>query len=187
MTNQYIKKGHGFFRKKKWAKGLASGIALGAAITVSGAVYADDATNTVETQPEVTVVSNSNATNLADAQADNSQEHTDLTNQAETQTGQLTEKVTSDGLDQSVAGAKQAGVEVDENGTVTHSSYSDAQADLAKQKEAIDQATETQKTVDSSKVAAEEGAKAVGVDVSTEGRKSAKTYTSVEDAKKTSR
>ncbi|MCF2567535.1 histidine kinase, partial [Streptococcus pasteurianus] len=89
----------------------------------------------------------------------------------------------SDGLDQSVSDAKQAGVEVDENGTVTHSSYADAQADLAKQKEAIDQATETQKTVDSSKVAAEEAAKAVGVDVSTEGIKSAKTYTSVEDAK----
>ena len=49
MTNQNTQNGHGFFRKKKWAKGLASGIALGAAITVSGAVYADDATNTVET------------------------------------------------------------------------------------------------------------------------------------------
>ena len=144
MTNQNTQNGHGFFRKKKWAKGLASGIALGAVVTISSAAYADDATNTVETQPEVTVVSDSNATNLAETQADNSQSHTDLTNQSGEQTGQLTETVTSDGLDQSVSDAKQAGVEVDENGTVTHSSYAGAQADLAKQKEAVDQATETQ-------------------------------------------
>lgn len=183
MTNQNTQNGHGFFRKKKWAKGLASGIALGAAITVSGAVYADDATNTVETQPEVTVVSDSNATNLAQAQADNSQSHTDLTNQSGEQTGQLTETVTSDGLDQSVSDAKQAGVEVDENGTVTHSSYADAQADLAKQKEVVDQVAETQKEVDNVKATAEEAAKAAGVEVSNEASKSAKTYTSVEDAK----
>lgn len=183
MTNQNTQNGHGFFRKKKWAKGLASGIALGAAITVSGAVYADDATNTVETQPEVTVVSDSNATNLAQAQADNSQSHTDLTNQSGEQTGQLTETVTSDGLDQSVSDAKQAGLEVDENGTVTHSSYADAQADLAKQKEVVDQVAETQKEVDNAKATAEEAAKAAGVEVSNEASKSAKTYTSVEDAK----
>lgn len=183
MTNQNTQNGHGFFRKKKWAKGLASGIALGAAITVSGAVYADDATNTVETQPEVTVVSDSNATNLAQAQADNSQSHTDLTNQSGEQTGQLTETVTSDGLDQLVSDAKQAGVEVDKNGTVTHSSYADAQADLAKQKEVVDQVAETQKEVDNAKATAEEAAKAAGVEVSNEASKSAKTYTSVEDAK----
>lgn len=188
MSNQFIqqsqtKKGHGFFRKKKWAKGLASGIALGAVVTFSSSAYADDIANTVDTQPEVTVVSDSNATNLADAQADNSQEHTDLTNQSGEQTGQMTDKVTSDGLDQSVSDAQAAGVEVDQNGTVTHSSYADAQADLDKQKEAIDQATETQKEVDNAKATAEEAAKAAGVEVSTEASKSAKTYTSVDDAK----
>lgn len=182
MTNQNTQNGHGFFRKKKWAKGLASGIALGAVVTISSAAYADDATNTVETQPEVTVVSDSNATNLAETQADNSQSHTDLTNQSGEQTGQLTETVTSDGLEQSVSDAKQAGVEVDENGTVTHSSYADAQADLAKQKEAVDQATETQQAVDSAKATAEEAAKAAGVDVSTEANSQAKTYTSVDEA-----
>lgn len=182
MTNQNTQNGHGFFRKKKWAKGLASGIALGAVVTISGAAYADDATNTVETQPEVTVVSDSNATNLAETQADNSQLHADLTNQSGEQTGQLTETVTSDGLDQSVSDAKQAGVEVDENGTVTHSSYADAQADLAKQKEAVDQATETQQAVDSAKATAEGAAKAAGVDISTEAGSQAKTYTSVDEA-----
>lgn len=182
MTNQNTQNGHGFFRKKKWAKGLASGIALGAVVTISSAAYADEATNMVETQPEVTVVSDSNATNLAETQADNSQSHTDLTNQSGEQTGQLTETVTSDGLDQSVSDAKQAGVEVDENGTVTHSSYAGAQADLAKQKEAVDQATETQKEVDNAKATAEEAAKAAGVDVSTEASSQAKTYTSVDEA-----
>ena len=182
MTNQNTQNGHGFFRKKKWAKGLASGIALGAVVTISGAAYADDATNTVETQPEVTVVSDSNATNLAETQADNSQSHTDLTNQSGEQTGQMTEKLTSDGLDQAVSNAQSAGVEVDQNGTVTHSSYADAQADLAKQKEAVDQATETQQAVDSAKATAEEAAKAAGVDVSTEASSQAKTYTSVDEA-----
>ena len=74
-------------------------------------------------------------------------------------------------------------VEVDENGTVTHSSYADAQADLAKQKEVVDQAAETQKEVDNAKATAEEAAKAAGVEVSNEASKSAKTYTSVDDAK----
>ena len=183
MTNQNTKNGHGYFRKKKWAKGLASGIALGAVVTISSVAYADDATNTVETQPEVTVLSDSNATNLAETQADNSQSHTDLTNQSGEQTGQLTETVTSDGLDQSVSDAKQAGVEVDENGTVTHSSYADVQADLAKQKEAVDQATETQQAVDSAKATVEGAAKAAGVDISTEASSQAKTYTSVDEAK----
>ncbi|XMB82731.1 hypothetical protein QN329_04115 [Streptococcus agalactiae] len=165
MSNKFIqqsqiKKGHGFFRKKKWAKGLASGIALGAVVTFSSSAYADDIANTVDTQPEVTIVSDSNATNLADAQADNSQEHTGLTNQSGEQTGQMTDKITSDGLDQSVSDAQTAGVEVDQNGTVTHSSYADAQADLAKQKEAIDQAVETQKEVDNAKATAEEATKA---------------------------
>lgn len=173
--------GHGYFRKSK-AYGLISGLALGAVAVTTTAVSADETTATIDTQPDVTVVSDSNATNLAETQADNSQSHTDLTNQSGEQTGQLTETVTSDGLDQSVSAAKQAGVEVDENGTVTHSSYAEAQADLAKQKEAIDQATETQKEVDNAKATAEEAAKSAGVDVSTEASSQAKTYTSVDEA-----
>lgn len=180
MTNQNTQNGHGFFRKKKWAKGLASGIALGAVVTISSAAYADDATNTVETQPEVTVVSDSNATNLAETQADNSQSHTDLTNQSGEQTGQLTETVTSDGLDQSVSDAKQAGVTVSTGDTVTHGSLADAQADLNNQQAAVDQATETQKAVDNQTATATETAKQTGVEVTTSD---SKTYTSTVDAK----
>lgn len=182
MNRKKQLQGHGYFRKSK-AYGLISGLALGAVAVTTTAVSADETTATIDTQPEVTVVSDSNATNLAETQADNSQSHTDLTNQSGEQTGQLTETVTSDGLDQSVSDAKQAGVEVDENGKVTHSSYADAQADLAKQKEAVEQATETQQAVDSAKATAEEAAKAAGVDVSTEASSQAKTYTSVDEAK----
>ena len=179
MTNQNTQNGHGFFRKKKWAKGLASGIALGAVVTISGVAYADDATNTVETQPEVTVVSDSNATNLADAKADNSQEHTDLTNQSGEQTGQLTETVTSDGLDQSVSDAKEAGVEVSTGDIVTHDSLSDAQADLNSQTETVNKVTETQKEVEAATTSATEAAKQAGVEVTTSD---SKTYTSTEEA-----
>ncbi len=182
---QFIQKGHGYFRKSK-AYGLVSGIALASAagaLLVTTSVSADEVTDTVNAQPDVTVVSDSNATNLSETQAENSQSHTDLTNQSGEQTGQLTEKVTSDSLDQSVTDAKQVGVEVDENGMVTHSSYADAQADLAKQKEVVDQATETQQAVDSAKATAEEAATAAGVDVSTEASSQAKTYTSVDAAK----
>ncbi|MBX4366008.1 hypothetical protein K4H01_26700, partial [Mycobacterium tuberculosis] len=41
-------KGHGYFRKKKWAKGLVSGIALAGAVAFSsGAVLADEVTSPV--------------------------------------------------------------------------------------------------------------------------------------------
>ncbi|MCL4890053.1 SspB-related isopeptide-forming adhesin [Streptococcus gallolyticus] len=179
MTNQNTQNGHGFFRKKKWAKGLASGIALGAVVTISGAAYADDATNTVETQPEVTVVSDSNATNLSEAQADNSQSHTDLTNQSGAQTGDLTNTVTSDSLNQSVSAAQKAGVDVTTGDTVTHDSLAEAQTDLNNQQVAVDQATETQKAVDEATAKATEAAQQSGVDVTTSN---SKTYTSTEEA-----
>lgn len=179
MTNQNTQNGHGFFRKKKWAKGLASGIALGAVVTISGVAYADDATNTVETQSEVTVVSDSNATNLAETQADNSQSHTDLTNQSGEQTGQLTETVTSDGLDQSVSDAKESGVEVSTGDIVTHDSLADAQADLNSQTETVNKVTETQKEVAAATTTATEKAQQSGVEVTTSD---SKTYTSTEEA-----
>lgn len=56
MNQKEQLKGHGYFRKKKWAKGLASGIALGAAvITFAGAtgVSADETTATTDNTTEV--------------------------------------------------------------------------------------------------------------------------------------
>ena len=56
MNQKKQLQGHGYFRKKKWAKGLASGIALGAAvITFAGAtgVSADETTATTDNTTEV--------------------------------------------------------------------------------------------------------------------------------------
>ena len=70
MNQKKQLQGHGYFRKKKWAKGLASGIVLGAVvITFAGAtgVSADEPT-TREAQTEV-VTSQSESTNDNNAYA----------------------------------------------------------------------------------------------------------------------
>lgn len=171
--------GHGYFRKSK-AYGLISGLALGAVAVTTTAVSADETTATVETQPDISVVSNSNATNLSDPQADNSEAHDTLTTQAGSQSGDMTNSVTSDTLNQSVSAAQKAGVDVTTGDTVTHDSLADAQADLNNQQAAVDQATETQTAVDEATAKATEAAQQSGVDVTTSN---SKTYTSIEDAK----
>ena len=170
--------GHGYFRKSK-AYGLISGLALGAVAVTTTAVSADETTATIDTQPDVTVVSDSNATNLSEAQADNSQSHTDLTNQSGVQTGDLTNTVTSDSLNQSVSAAQKAGVDVTTGDTVTHDSLADAQADLNSQEQAVETATEAQKAVDEATAKATEAAQQSGVDVTTSN---SKTYTSTAEA-----
>nr|MDK8248088.1 hypothetical protein [Enterococcus faecalis] len=84
------------------------------------AVSADETTATIDTQPDVSVVSESNATNLSDTQTDNTEVHDALASQSGTQTGDLTNTMTSDTLNQSVSDAKEAGVEVSTGDTVTH-------------------------------------------------------------------
>lgn len=173
--------GHGYFRKKKWAKGLATGITLGTAITFVGAgvVSADEVTDTVNTQPDIEVVSESNATNLSEVQANNSQAHDELASQSGTQTGDLTNTVTSDTLNQSVSEAEKAGVEVAQGNTITHDSLSEAQNDLNSQTQAVNDTTNTQKAVDSQTAKAQEAATNSGVTVTpSEG----KTYTDLNEA-----
>lgn len=167
MNQKEQLQGHGYFRKKKWAKGLATGITLGTAITFVGAgvVSADETTETVNTQPEITITSDSNATNLSDTQADNSEAHDDLATQSGTQSGNMTNSVTSDTLNQAVTEAEKAGVEVAQGSTVTHDSLSDAQADLNSQNQAVTDATNTQKAVDSQAAKAQEAAKQAGVTI----------------------
>ncbi|WP_157783297.1 hypothetical protein, partial [Streptococcus agalactiae] len=70
-------KGHGYFRKKKWAKGLASGIALAGAVAFSsGAVFADETTSSapIEAEPQavVTQPESTNDNNVYAAQANTS-------------------------------------------------------------------------------------------------------------------
>ncbi|MCC9795091.1 LPXTG cell wall anchor domain-containing protein [Streptococcus agalactiae] len=171
--------GHGYFRKSK-AYGLISGLALGAVAVTTTAVSADETTEMVNTQPDITITSESNATNLSAPQADNSEAHDDLATQAGSQSGDMTNSVTSDTLNQAVTEAEQAGVAVSTGDTVTHESLADAQADLNNQQAAVDQATETQKAVVNQTATATETAKQTGVEVTTSD---SKTYTSTVDAK----
>ncbi|HEP2676593.1 TPA: LPXTG cell wall anchor domain-containing protein [Streptococcus pyogenes] len=174
-------KGHGYLRKSK-AYGLVSGIALAGAagaLLTTNAVSADEVTDTVNTQPDIEVVSESNATNLSEVQANNSQAHDELASQSGTQTGDLTNTVTSDNLNQSVSEAQKAGVEVAQGNTVTYDSLSEAQNDLNSQTQAVNDATNTQKVVDSQTAKAQEAATNSGVTVTpSEG----KTYTDLNEA-----
>ena len=175
---QISSKGHGYFRKSK-AYGLISGLALSAVAVTTTAVSADETTATIDTQPDVSVVSESNATNLSDIQTDNTEVHDALASQSGTQTGDLTNTVTSDTLNQSVSDAKEAGVEVSTGDTVTHDSLADAQADLNSQTETVNKVTETQKEVAAATTTATEAAKQAGVEVTTSD---SKTYTSTDEA-----
>ncbi|WP_032459656.1 hypothetical protein, partial [Streptococcus agalactiae] len=68
-------KGHGYFRKKKWAKGLVSGIAItGAVVFSSGAVFADETTSSAPIEPQavVTQPESTNDNNVYAAQANTS-------------------------------------------------------------------------------------------------------------------
>lgn len=175
---QISSKGHGYFRKSK-AYGLISGLALSAVAVTTTAVSADETTATIDTQPDVSVVSESNATNLSDTQTDNTEVHDALASQSGTQTGDLTNTVTSDTLNQSVSDAKEAGVEVSTGDTVTHDSLADAQADLNSQTETVNKVTETQKEVAAATTTATEAAKQAGVEVTTSD---SKTYMSTDEA-----
>ncbi|HEM2786542.1 TPA: LPXTG cell wall anchor domain-containing protein [Streptococcus suis] len=133
-------KGHGFFRKKKWAKGLACGVTLMGVTVFSNVALADEIVT--ETTPVVEVVNPNPATNLETVQEAPSVES--LATQAETgqKTGELTSPVTSTELDKAVTDAKDAGVTVTEDSkTVVYDNLDQAQADLAKQAEAVKEAT----------------------------------------------
>ncbi|MFM0611607.1 GbpC/Spa domain-containing protein [Streptococcus suis] len=133
-------KGHGFFRKKKWAKGLACGVTLMGVTVFSNVALADEIVT--ETTPAVEVVNPNPATNLETVQEAPSAES--LATQAETgqKTGELTSPVTSTELDKAVSDAKEAGVTVTEDSKpVVYDNLDQAQADLAKQAEAVKDAT----------------------------------------------
>lgn len=173
-------KGHGYLRKSK-AYGLISGLALGAVAVTTTAVSADETTATIDTQPDVSVVSDSNATNLSDTQADNTEAHDNLAAQAGTQTGNLTEQITSPVLNQAVSDTQNAGVTVNQGQTVTHDSLADAQADLNSQTQTVTDATTAQTTIDSTQNEAIKNAQAAGVTVT---QSEGKMYTDPKEALK---
>ncbi|MBM7312227.1 LPXTG cell wall anchor domain-containing protein [Streptococcus suis] len=130
--------GHGFFRKSK-AYGLVCGIALfGAMVTTS--VSAEEIVT--ETTPAVEVVNPNPATNLETVQETPSAESLATQAEAGQKTGELTSPVTSTELDKAVSDAKEAGVTVTEDSKpIVYDNLDQAQADLAKQAEAVKEAT----------------------------------------------
>lgn len=146
-------KGHGFFRKSK-AYGLVCGVTLTmGALALSNAVSADEALADV-----------TGATNLAVAPVP-SPSNTDLANQADTQTGNITTPITSSSLDEAVATATDTGVGLNTTGTVTYDNLNQATADLEKQEATVEKATETQVAVDTALNQAKAEAEATGVQV----------------------
>ena len=124
--------GHGYFRKKKWAKGLASGIAIAGIVAFSaGSAFADEAV-----QPESKNDNNMYATQAGKA------------------TGSQSVAIDNGAVTKAASTAKQAGVVVSETssvdkGTNTTSSSlekskSDIKQDQAKQVKALEDTTAKQ-------------------------------------------
>ena len=128
-------KGHGYFRKKKWAKGLASGIALAGVVAFStGAVFADDVTTTTPSSAP-SVATQPVSTNDNDAYAKS----------AETSTGTETVTVDNSSVDTAAQTAASTGVDVSKTATVDEGTATNS-ADLSQAKDTIvkDQAQQVQ-------------------------------------------
>ncbi|GAB6702817.1 LPXTG cell wall anchor domain-containing protein [Streptococcus uberis] len=109
-------KGHGYFRKSK-AYGLVCGIALAGVFAFNGGNVSADEVTAPATQSQTVVTTLTEPTN----------------NQAQ--------PVTSTALDTAVSTAKEAGVTVNTTGAVSHTDVPSAQADLASQTQAVEDAT----------------------------------------------
>lgn len=125
------------FRKSKKYKNLCS-VALGViSITglATGPVYADE----VATNP---------ATNLVTVQPESSAENAEEALLANETSGTLTQEVFNPNLNEAVTSAQQAGAVVTETSKEIKATIEEANADLAKQVEAVSSAGQTQKEVD---------------------------------------
>ncbi|MBF0777865.1 SspB-related isopeptide-forming adhesin [Streptococcus cuniculi] len=141
QTKQTVN-GHGFFRKKKWAKGLVSGIAIaGVAVFSSHAVLADEVTTSSQ---NAIVVENPNpATNLEAPQEAPTKDAVASQKQADTYTGEVTTVIESPQLDTEVRQAQDAGVAVTTGETKTVTDLSEAETSYEKQAEEVKQTTAT--------------------------------------------
>ena len=138
-------KGHGYFRKKKWAKGIVSGISLAGAVAFSsGAVLADEVTSPVTESEATTVVTQPESTNDNNAYAA----------QANTSTGTQPVAIDNSTVEAAVQTATETGVAVtkeatvdqgtDTNSTDLDASKADIKSDQEKQVKEIKAATQTQ-------------------------------------------
>ncbi|MFC3928845.1 SspB-related isopeptide-forming adhesin [Streptococcus caprae] len=147
MNQKEQLQGHGYFRKKKWAKGLASGIALGVAvITFAGATgVSADETTTISTEVQTELVaSQPESTNENNAYAEN----------ANTSEGTLAVDIDNSAVENAATEASNIGVDVTKEATKdygtdsTTAELTETKAGIANdqnlQIETLEQATATQ-------------------------------------------
>lgn len=147
MKNRFDEKvkGHGFFRKTK-AFGLASGIALGAALLVgANTVSADEVKSGGETTSATTVATETKAPVVTDTAGASTVANATAKNQgvtAETKEASKTEVKDQAGLDKKYSDlkeqAKKLDVEVKEGKKVTHDTVEKASKDLGEQSKKIE-------------------------------------------------
>ncbi|MCC9885522.1 LPXTG cell wall anchor domain-containing protein [Streptococcus agalactiae] len=146
MNQKEQLQGHGYFRKKKWAKGLTSGIALGAAvITFAGAtgVSADETTAATDNTTEV-VTSQPESINDNNVYAEN----------ANSSEGTLAVDIDNSAVENAATEASSVGVDVTKEATKdygtdsTTAELTETKADIANdqnlQVETLKEATATQ-------------------------------------------
>ena len=166
MKNRFDEKvkGHGFFRKTK-AFGLASGIALGAALLVgANTVSADEVKSGGETTSATTVATDVAKTSTA---ADTNTQNQGAT--AETKDAPKTEVKDQAGLDKKYSDlkeqAKKLDVEVKEGKKVTHDTVEKASKDLGEQSKKIEEFAKGRYEANAKLQKAIADAKAVGINV----------------------
>lgn len=166
MKNRFDEKvkGHGFFRKTK-AFGLASGIALGAALLVgANTVSADEVKSGGETTSATTVATDVAKTSTA---TDTNTQNQGAT--AETKEAPKTEVKDQAGLDKKYSDlkeqAKKFDVEVKEGKKVTHDTVEKASRDLGEQSKKIEEFAKGRDEANAKLQKAIADAKAVGINV----------------------
>lgn len=154
-------KGHGYFRKNKAVKGLATAIAIGGVLISSNNAKADEVVDVTATGNDVlaeagdaalaTVVAETTATNYSEPQPEATAEHLQaLANEGQVVGEGITSPVESSSLDQAVAEAVAVEVIVTESQTpIVKDNLNEAQTALDNQEKKVDEAKETKVEVDS--------------------------------------
>lgn len=174
MKNRFDEKvkGHGFFRKTK-AFGLASGVALGAALLVgANTVSADKVKSGEGSTPTTAVAAETKAPVVTDTAGTSTVANATAKNQgttAETKEASKTEVKDQAGLDKKYSElkeqAKKLDVEVKEGKKVTHDTVENASKDLGEQNKKIEELAKSRDEANAKLQKAIADAKAVGINV----------------------
>ena len=174
MKNRFDEKvkGHGFFRKTK-AFGLASGIALGAALLVgANTVSADEVKSGEGSTPTTAVAAETKAPVVTDTAGTSTVANATAQNQeatAETKEASKAEVKDQAGLDKKYSDlkeqAKKLDVEVKEGKKVTHDTVEKASKDLGEQSKKIEGLAKGRDEANAKLQKAIADAKAVGINV----------------------